>query len=264
MEEIKLYEYDYDKPELSEETLSHHGIEGMHWGVRNGPPYPLSRQEGGGKKAFFGGKKPSKRKLKKASDRRVKSLKKAHKEEKVQKSKEEILKSKDLDAMVKTIDNFSNQEINDILTRISTEDKLKSKLKELNEAAKTPGQKWRENFVKQVKKSVGEGVTNTVSNVAKNAPSAAANALVSQLAKNTDKETQKMLKQIFKDANIKVDDKESPKIYDVHKMAKNKEKYTTNEMQEAYKRYLAEQNIDKMYEEKKKKIKKKEKKGEDE
>ena len=24
--------------------LYHHGIKGMHWGVRNGPPYPLDSQ----------------------------------------------------------------------------------------------------------------------------------------------------------------------------------------------------------------------------
>lgn len=26
-------------------TLEHHGIKGMHWGVRNGPPYPLSSKQ---------------------------------------------------------------------------------------------------------------------------------------------------------------------------------------------------------------------------
>lgn len=29
-----------------EESLEHHGIDGMKWGVRNGPPYPLERQKG--------------------------------------------------------------------------------------------------------------------------------------------------------------------------------------------------------------------------
>ena len=29
-----------------EEILKHHGIDGMKWGVRNGPPYPLERQKG--------------------------------------------------------------------------------------------------------------------------------------------------------------------------------------------------------------------------
>lgn len=26
-------------------TIEHHGIDGMHWGERNGPPYPLSREK---------------------------------------------------------------------------------------------------------------------------------------------------------------------------------------------------------------------------
>lgn len=30
-------------------TLAHHGVDGQQWGVRNGPPYPLSRQ---GSKAY--------------------------------------------------------------------------------------------------------------------------------------------------------------------------------------------------------------------
>lgn len=28
-----------------EESISHHGIKGQHWGVKNGPPYPLDRQK---------------------------------------------------------------------------------------------------------------------------------------------------------------------------------------------------------------------------
>lgn len=30
---------------LSSDYLSHHGVDGQKWGVRNGPPYPLSRQD---------------------------------------------------------------------------------------------------------------------------------------------------------------------------------------------------------------------------
>lgn len=31
---------------IPEEMLRHYGIDGMKWGVRNGPPYPLERQKG--------------------------------------------------------------------------------------------------------------------------------------------------------------------------------------------------------------------------
>lgn len=35
----------------SEEYLAHHGRKGQRWGVRNGPPYPLDRQEQSYRKA---------------------------------------------------------------------------------------------------------------------------------------------------------------------------------------------------------------------
>lgn len=44
--------------------LQHHGIEGMQWGVRRGPPYPLS---GNGKSSGTKKKKPTKR-VKKMTD----------------------------------------------------------------------------------------------------------------------------------------------------------------------------------------------------
>ena len=54
---IKMYEQDPDSAWLElittiistgspEEILKHYGIDGMKWGVRNGPPYPLERQKG--------------------------------------------------------------------------------------------------------------------------------------------------------------------------------------------------------------------------
>lgn len=29
---------------LEEDSLQHHGIKNMHWGVKNGPPYPLDKK----------------------------------------------------------------------------------------------------------------------------------------------------------------------------------------------------------------------------
>lgn len=37
--------YNYRQPYPNELELYHHGIQGQKWGVRNGPPYPLSRQK---------------------------------------------------------------------------------------------------------------------------------------------------------------------------------------------------------------------------
>lgn len=30
---------------ITSDEIKHHGIDGMHWGERNGPPYPLSREK---------------------------------------------------------------------------------------------------------------------------------------------------------------------------------------------------------------------------
>lgn len=35
----------YVKVNKNSNYLAHHGIQGMHWGVRNGPPYPLSSNQ---------------------------------------------------------------------------------------------------------------------------------------------------------------------------------------------------------------------------
>ena len=44
---------------VKENELSHHGIVGMHWGKRNGPPYPLNSST---HKAVVKGKSPTKKK----------------------------------------------------------------------------------------------------------------------------------------------------------------------------------------------------------
>lgn len=43
-----IYDYVISKPSLDE--LYHHGILGMHWGKRNGPPYPLGSDVSTGKR----------------------------------------------------------------------------------------------------------------------------------------------------------------------------------------------------------------------
>ena len=97
-EEIKLYEYNQYKPELEDEFIKHHGILGMHWGQRNGPPYPLSRVVSTGKKLKASMKEGSiKRKrrkaIKKAQATRAENRKiKTFNEE----MKDKFIKSKDI------------------------------------------------------------------------------------------------------------------------------------------------------------------------
>ena len=98
MEDTLLYEYSYEKPELTNEFLEHYGILGMKWGVRRGP-YPIGSKKGKVKK--------SKAKAKK-----------------VYKTREQIIKDRDIQEMNKRKDEFTTQEINDVLNRIGTETRL--------------------------------------------------------------------------------------------------------------------------------------------
>ena len=116
-----LYEYDHQKPELTDEFLEHHGIIGMKWGHKNGPPYPLSSDISTGKKlkSTIGG---IKKKLPKS--------KKQKQQEKYSKlSKEEIIETKNVKAMDFRSKEFSDQEINKVLNRIGTEKRLKDMAK---------------------------------------------------------------------------------------------------------------------------------------
>lgn len=191
MEEVKLYEHfeQYEKPELSEDTLAHHGIDGQMWGHRNGPPYPLSRKISTGSRL----KGSAKRKAKKTQRRRVKSLKKARKareakrveQQQIQKSKEEIIKSKDINQMLKKVDDFSNQEIKDMLNRLDIENQLKDRVRKMNEANKPMTQKAVESIKKNFMEGVKEGANQTTKLVGKNAVKLAKNKLA-ELSDNED------------------------------------------------------------------------------
>lgn len=191
MEEVKLYEYfqQYEKPELSEDTLAHHGIIGQLWGHRNGPPYPLSKKISTGSRL----KGSAKRKAKRTQRRRVKSLKKARKareakrveQQQIQKSKEEIIKSKDINQMLKKVDDFSNKEIEDMLKRLDTEKRLKEAVIKLNESNKPATQKAVESIKKNFMEGIKEGANQTTKQVGKNAVKLAKNKLA-ELSDNED------------------------------------------------------------------------------
>ena len=167
----KLYEYNFPKPPL-EDAVVHFGILGMHWGQRNGPPYPLSggdhseseKKAGWRKSLRFGGSDSASRKkqkaLKKARRTRAKNIKmrtlEKKRQAKVQKSKDEIIKSKDIKSMLNNVDMFTNQEINDLLNRLDTESRLRSRVKAMDEASKPLIKK----FLKSVK---DESVAGAVS-----------------------------------------------------------------------------------------------------
>lgn len=97
-----------------DEELYHHGILGMSWGDRNGPPYPLS---GSAKKiARAEAKKKIERdrrleKMRKmAAKKRKLELREAKKQAKIDKKKAKLLSDGDMDAIYRNRRLFTNEE----------------------------------------------------------------------------------------------------------------------------------------------------------
>lgn len=79
--------------------IKHHGIPGQKWGEKNGPPYPLSRLQ------------------KSSSERR---------ETTGSKTKEELIRRGSAREVMSRRDEFTDQEIKQIVNRIDTERRLKT------------------------------------------------------------------------------------------------------------------------------------------
>ena len=98
-----------------DEELYHHGVLGMSWGDRNGPPYPLS---GSAKKiARAEAKKKIERdrrleKMRKmAAKKRKLELREAKKQDRINKKKDKLLSKGDMDAIYKNRKLFTNEEL---------------------------------------------------------------------------------------------------------------------------------------------------------
>lgn len=114
-----------------EDALYHHGVLGMSWGDKNGPPYPLGGINKKVARVEYKAKKEKERRLKKLQ----RAAKKARKEKKRQEEKEaDILKKKqklvkegDLDKIRKNANLFTNEELQYVIERDNQKRALLSK-----------------------------------------------------------------------------------------------------------------------------------------
>ena len=169
MDETKLYEYDYDKPELNETFLAHHQIKGAKWGIMHGPPYPLGSGQSTGSSLKKGAKPKSRhqlrveaRKKKKLNKQRVETLKRAR-EVKNQKNetKKRLLEKNDVKSIYENRNLFSEDEINKFISKYEADQKLK----DLVNAEKSARNEKVLDKVKQIQKyaDVGDKLVKNLS-----------------------------------------------------------------------------------------------------
>lgn len=99
-----MTQYDYELLSGLEESLQHHGIKGQRWGVTNGPPYPLSLKE---------------------HMAVLKKHREARQEENRIKKKNKVAKTMDVDKIYRNRNLFTNQELEDAITRAKLEQRVK-------------------------------------------------------------------------------------------------------------------------------------------
>ena len=127
--------------------LYHHGVLGMHWGVENGPPYPLSGDVSTGKRLKSGAKGYEKKSEKKGIVAKIKqhkqnkirnaNLEKARqakqqkaeekkKQEEMAAKKQEVLMKGTPQDVSKYLGQLTSKEYEDVLKRFQNEEQLKN------------------------------------------------------------------------------------------------------------------------------------------
>lgn len=164
-EEEKVYTSMYSR----NAELYHHGILGMKWGLRNGPPYPLGSDVSTGsrlKKIFSrdkGGEEVKKTEEEKAQIARAKALKKENKKM-LKESKRDTVTSR----AVKKAKVMTDEELRAAVNRLNFEKQyanLEKDLAELNKQNPTLGQKVKSSIKKTLKEQIRKTGTTVLNSV---------------------------------------------------------------------------------------------------
>ena len=217
-----LYQYNFDKPELSDNLLDQNGASDLYHYNHNHDPRngQFTTGSGGGSGSSSGGglkkKKASggsgsisrkrKKALKKARKTRATNAKRKIQEQKVaekkqqeekkkQLDKEKIIKDKDVNKMLKNVDQFTTNEINDMLYRLTTEQRLASAVNERKPLGKRIKEGAKEAAIEGAKK-YGKDL---VKNLAYNSLDLGVRELSKQIVGKENKDMVDLVNQLLRD-----------------------------------------------------------------
>ncbi len=120
------------------DELYHHGIKGQEHGVRNGPPYPLSRKVSTGKRL-----------IKKISNTTA-DIKKNHAEHLEEKKKRKALKRSNESERKQDPKTMTDDELRKAIARMDLEIRFKQKYDTLNPQKASRGKKMMDDLAKDV------------------------------------------------------------------------------------------------------------------
>jgi len=107
-----------------DDFLSHHGTDGMRWGVRNGPPYPLTKEG----RAAIRKQLKERRAAQKAEAERKLQIKKEKEEAKFKAEREKMVMSVSAEEAMKHQGKWTNDELRRIADRLDLEARISSKI----------------------------------------------------------------------------------------------------------------------------------------
>lgn len=107
-----------------DDFLAHHGTDGMKWGIRNGPPYPLSKEG----RAAIRRQRAEKRAAKKAEAERKLQLQKEKEEAAFKAKKEKMIMGASASDILSHRGMWTNEELKTIAKRLELEAEISSRI----------------------------------------------------------------------------------------------------------------------------------------